>query len=129
MATQADFVELALGTTETTETNLGTITIPTQGIRRIVGVYGIATLQAQTTAEGVCGFFRLAFKSLAGVYRFPAQILAGPAGTLATGGSMWRLSIIPVDIPVPANETVTAYMALNIATASTCRGMVGLIME
>jgi len=59
MGTQADFVELALGATETTETSIGTITIPNTGVRMIRAVYGTANVLT-TTAELASGHFRLA---------------------------------------------------------------------
>lgn len=129
MSNQADFVEGALGGTETTETNLGTITVPPTGVRRIVGVYGVIVAQAITTAEGFAGYFRLAFKTVPGVFKFPATIFAGPAGTLASGMSIAMAQIIPVSIDVPANETITASMATFLAATGTCRGVVGLIFE
>lgn len=127
--TQGDLVEGALGSTETIESNLGTITIPSQGVSRIVGVYGIAAIQTSTAAEGTTGQYRLAFKSVPGSYKFPATIFQGPAGTLAGIGPGQVPQIIPVDIPIPQNETITAYMTLSLAQTGTCRGMVGVIME
>lgn len=127
--TQGDYAEAALGATETTETNLGTITIPTQGVSRIVGIYGITSIQTTTVAEGVSGHFRLSFSTVAGVFKFPVTIFQGAAGTLADIGPVHAAQIIPVNIPVPSKETVTCYMTLNLAQTGTCRGMVGLIME
>lgn len=129
MATQGDFAENALGATETTETDLGDITIPSAGVSKIVGIYGIATIQTTTAAEGTAGYFRLSFKSVSGTFRFPAQIFQGAAGTLADIGPSQDPKIIPVDIPIPANETIACYLALNLAQTGTCRGMVGIIME
>jgi len=126
--TQADYVELALGATETTETNLGTITIPSAGVRAIVGVYGILQ-EISTTAEQGVGYFRLAFKTVAGTFKFPCSTFQAPAGTLASPGFMYEPKIIPVNIPVPSNETITAYMATFVAATGACRGMVGVLME
>lgn len=128
MPTQADQVELALGATETTETNLGTINIPSAGVRKIVGVYGIDH-GVETTAEEASAYFRLAFKTVAGSYKFPAQVHNAGAGTLASPASELTPKIIPVDIPVPANETVTCYMAQYVASTGARRGTVGIIME
>jgi len=125
---QSDLVMLALGATETTETNLGTITIPSAGVKKIVGVYGI-NFGVQTTAESPAGYFRLQFKTVAGTFKFPAQVFEDGAGTLAGGTTELTPKIIPVDIPVPQNETVTCYMAQHIASTGTRNGMVGLIME
>lgn len=128
MATQSDFVWAALGATETTETSLGTITIPTAGIKRITGIYGTA-MAVTTTAENVSGWFRLAFKTIPGVFRFPAQAINAPSGTIATGATTTPTNIIPVNIQVPANETVQAFMGLNALTTGAVTGMVGLIFE
>lgn len=128
MLTQADQVELALGATETTETNLGTITIPSAGVRRIVGVYGIDH-GVETTAEEASAYFRLAFKTVAGVFKFPAQVFNAGAGTLVGPASQHTPKIIPVDIPVPPNETITCYMAQYVASTGARRGTVGVIME
>lgn len=126
--TQADFTEAALGSTETTETNLGTLTIPSAGVSRIVGVYGILE-EITTTAEQGVGYFRLSFKTVAGSFKFPCATFQAPAGTLASPGFSYEPKIIPVNIPVPANETITAYMATFVAATGACRGMVGIIME
>ena len=127
--TQADYNEGALGATETSETSLGDISIPSQGVTKIVGIYGIATIETPTAGEGVSGHFRLAFKTVSGVFKFPVTVFQGSAGTLADIGPAQQPQIIPVDIPVPTNETVTAYMTLNKAQTGDCRGMVGIIME
>jgi hypothetical protein len=128
MTTQADFVELALGATETTETTLGTISIPVTGVKHIVGIYGITSV-ITTTGESAYGYFRLAFKTVPGVFRFPTTIFSNPAGTLASPLATGSPQIIPVDILVPANESVTCIMALHAVATGACRGMIGLIFE
>ncbi len=125
---QADYVELALGATETTETSLGSITIPNTGVSHIVGVYGVDH-GVETTAEECSAFFRLQFKTVPGVFKFPAQVFNAGAGTLAAPASTFDPKIIPVDIPVPPNESVTCYMAQFVASTGARRGTVGLIME
>jgi len=126
--TQGDFVELALGSTETTETTIGTVTVPSAGVSRIVGVYGILQ-EITTTAEQGVGYFRLAFKTVAGTFKFPCSTFHAPAGTLASPGFQYEPKIIPVNIPVPANETITCYMAAFVAATGACRGMIGFIFE
>jgi hypothetical protein len=124
--TQADQVYLALNATETTETILGTIKIPTAGVRRIVGVYGCLMQPLATSGETVSGWFRLAFTTISGTFKFPAQPVAGAA---AAGTIEQPPRIIPVDILVPPNETVTISMAANKALTGTGEGMAGIIME
>lgn len=128
MSTQGDFVELALGATETTETSIGTINVPATGVSRVVGVYGIIH-GVQTTAEENTGYFRLSFGTVPGVFKFPAQVLHAGAGTLAGGGYVMDPKIIPCNIPVPAKDTITAYAATFVAATGAERAMVGVIFE
>lgn len=129
MLTQGNLVYLALNATETTETQLGTITVPTAGVRRIVGVYGYIMQPTSTAAETVTGYYRLAFTTISGTFKFPASTYGGPAGTLAANAIIGAPQIIPVDIPVPPNETITCYMGANKAMTGTGEGMVGVIFE
>lgn len=126
--TQGDFVELALGSTETTETELGTINVPAAGVSRIVGIYGIIS-GVQTTAENLSGYFRLAFGTVPGVFKFPASCFESGAGTLAGGAVRFEPKIIPVNIPVPSKETIKCYAATFVAASGACRAHVGVIME
>jgi hypothetical protein len=127
--TQGDVVYSALSATETTETLVGTITIPTKGVSKIVGVYGVIMQPTSTAAETLSGYFVLKMSTVAGRFKFPCSIQLGPAGTLADIGGQYPVQIIPVDIPVPANETVNCYMTANKALTGTGEGMVGLILE
>lgn len=129
MATQGDCVYLALNATETTETDLGTITIPAQGVSRIVGVWGELMQPTATAGETCSGFFKLKFKSVPGTFKFPCTQLFGPAGTLASNAHKGAVQIIPVNIPVPGNESVTISMTANKALTGTGEGFAGIIME
>lgn len=128
MTTQGDFVELALGATETTETELGTITIPSAGVRRIIGVWGVLNA-VQTTGEYLSGYFRLAFGSVAGTFKFPTTNILAGAGTLAGGTAGTEVKIIPVNIEVPPKESVKCFMNTSVAQTGACKGAVGLIFE
>lgn len=128
MPTQGDYIDADLGSTETTETDLGDIVVPSAGVSRIVGIWGICAKEEATLKEGTLAFFRLAFKSVPGVYKFPAVV--GGGGTTSTADAVQMMpNIIPVDIPVPPNETISCYMVLSIAQTATCRGAVGVIFE
>lgn len=129
MITQGDIVYSALGATETTESLVGTITVPTAGVRKIIGVYGLLMQPTATAGETVSGYFRLAFSTVAGTFKFPCTMMFGPAGTLASVGPVGQTQIIPVDIQVPPNESVKCYMTANKALTGTGEGMIGLIME
>jgi hypothetical protein len=125
--TQGDFIRASLGATETTESSLGTINIPAGGVTRIVGIYGICSIQTPTSGQGGSADFRLAFKTVPGSFKFPAAVLYGPltAGSPAMGLPY----IIPVNIPVPPLETVNAFMTQEIAQTGSCVGTVGLLLE
>lgn len=129
MITQGDMVYLALSATETTETLIGTMNIPTAGVRKIVGVYGALMQPTATAGETNSGYFRLQFSTVAGTFKFPATMVYGPAGTLASNAHIGAVQIIPVDIPVPPNESVKGYMTANKALTGTGEGLIGLIME
>jgi len=126
---QCDRVYSALNATETTETKVGTITIPPVGVRRIVGICPQLMQPTSTAAEVVSGYVRLSFKTVSGLFKFPAQGVGGPAGTLAANVHTIEPKIIPVDIPVPPNEAVDCYMAADIALTGTASGAVALLME
>lgn len=126
--TQGDFVELALGATETTETLIGSITIPTAGVSRIVGIYGVIE-GITTTAEQLVGYIRITFKSLSGTFKFPASSFQAPAGTLTSPGFQYETKIIPVNIPVNPNESISCYAATFVAATGACRAMIGFIFE
>lgn len=125
--TQAAYIENALGSTETTETNLGTYTIPPTGVSRIIGVYGI-NHGVQTTGEECSSYFRIAFGTGPNLsLKFPCQICDAGAGTLAGLGIAFDPKIIPVDIPLQPNDVITAYMTQFVASTGARRGMVGFI--
>ncbi len=130
MATQGDRVYAALNATETTETLLGTITIP-NGVNKITAILAKIMQPTTTVAEQISGYVRLAFSTVAGRFKFPAQPVRGPAGTLADAGNVGPHSWIPVNIPVPQNgsETVAVYMTGDLALTGTCTGEVSLLME
>ena len=126
--TQGQSVEAALNSTETTETSLGNVTIPL-GAKKIVGVYGIATVLT-TTAEAASGKYRFVQAAgPGGVHSFPLQIAQGPAGTLASPGWNVRPNFVPVDIPCKETDTISCYAVLDVAQTGTCRCRVGFIFE
>lgn len=126
---QSDRVYSALNATETTETKVGSITIPPVGVRRIVGISAQLMQPTATAGEQISGYVRLAFKTVSGLFKFSAQAIYGPAGTLAASQHGYVPAIIPVDIPVPANEVVDCYMAADVVLTGTGTGAVSLLME
>ena len=127
--TKGDYVEGALDSTETTEKNLGTLTVP-QTASRIVGIYGVATIETATAGEGTAALFRFDSPDLSlAPAKFPAQVIYGPAGTLADSGQTFTPQIIPVNIPVRGSAKIDCYMKLTKAQTGDCRGLIGVIYE
>lgn len=129
MTTQANRVYLATNATETTETLIGTITVPATGVSRIIGVYGKMMQPTATAGEMVSGHYRLSFSTVSGVFKFPATAVFGPAGTLAANAHVAQPQIIPVNIPVPPNEAIGCYMTADIALTGSGTAEIGVIME
>ena len=123
-----DYVEGALGATETTETSLGSITIPSGGPRTIVGMWAIIN-GIQTTAEYISGTFRLAFSNNAGKFKFPASSLGSGAGTLAGGAVAAEVRILPCNIPVKANEVIDCFATMFQNQTGAMRAAVGILYE
>jgi len=129
MGTKGDYVENSLESTETTEKELGTITISQKG-GRIIGVYGIATIETATAGEGTAAIFRLSSDDIdISPAKFPAQVIYGPAGTLADNAHEFTPKIIPVNIPVKGKAEIKCHMKLTKAQTGDCRGLVGIIYE
>lgn len=126
---QADRAYSAMNATETTEAKIGSFTIPASGVRKIVGVYGTIMQPTATAGEQISGYFYLKFKTVAGVFKFPAMGIGGPAGTLASIGNAQQRQIIGVDIPVPANEVVEVWAAADVALTGTGTCETGIFME
>ena len=125
---QVDRVYLALNATETTETKIGTITIP-NGVKRIVGIIAAIQQPTATAGELVSGYARLAFSTVSGRFKYNATAVYGPAGTLATNAVVATSATQVADIPVKDNESVDIYMAGDIALTGTCTGICALLME
>lgn len=124
----------ALNATETSETKVGsTIQIPPakngQSNMRIVGVFGQIHQPTATAAEVVSGYFRVAPGQTSGNFQFPAQAIAGPAGTLASTGNTATPQYIPVSIPVVPNDQINIYMTGNAALTGTGAGFVGFLLD
>jgi len=127
--TKADYVQSDLGATETTETDLGDITLSGKSAGHIIGVWGCVAKEEATLKEGTLAFFRLASDDVdISPAKFPAVV--GGGGTTSTSDSVQMMPmIIPVDIQASPLAKIGCYMVLTIAQAATTVGAVGLIYE
>lgn len=129
MPTRADYISADLGSTETTETDLGDITLSGKSSGHIIGVWGLVAKEEATLKEGTIAFFRLASDDVdISPAKFPAVV--GGGGTTSTADSVQMMPfIIPVDIRASALAKIGCYMVLTMDQTATCRGAVGLIYE
>lgn len=123
---QGQMVYSALNATETTETLIGTITVPTAGVSQIVGCYGVLMQPLATSGETVSGKYRLAIGTTSGQFIYPTTNVAGAA---AVGVQQYDPKILPVAIPVNANDTISCYMTANKALTGTGEGFVGVLFQ
>lgn len=129
MVTHGDFVDKDLGATETTETNIGTITMSAKA-RRIVGIWGVVVVQTNTAGEGTHGQFRMESPDIdLAPSKFPCDMIMGSAGTVAGGASHHMTRIIPVDIPVSGLSKIDFHVATDLAQTGTCHATCGVIYE
>lgn len=129
MPTGGDYVESDLGSTETTETSLGTITLPATA-KRIIGVWGVCQANS-TTDEIAISYFRLASDDVPlEPAKFPGQMAWSNTGTVAGGGFYdGGPRIIPVDLPATASAKIRCYMTLSAALTDGAHGAVGVIFQ
>ena len=108
---------------DTTETLLGTITLPANA-KRIVGVgVGSPSTATLTTLEAMTGYFRVECSSIdVTPGKFP---VTGP-NIVGTGGTFAPFKIWPVDWSPAANAQLTFYITMDMAQTAnpTYRGFV-----
>lgn len=130
MVNKAKAINLALGATETTYTDLGDITVP-GGVSKIVGIQAIAVIETGTAGEGAIGMVRLTSENVDALnpFEFLCPAFHGPAGTLADQGIQANVPILPVDIDVKEKDVIMVEMKLTIAQTGACEGAVGFLFE
>jgi len=123
---QGDCVYAALNATETTETLLGTITIPPSGVGKISAVWGLLMQPLATSAETISGFLRIACLT-PGKFKFPCSTIGGAVGAVAS--QAMEPKYIPVDIPVQPNDVISLYMTANKAMTGTSEGFISVLLS
>ncbi len=123
MTTQFGFKNSALGSTETTETNLGTIKVP-KGARVITGIAAAVVLETGTATEGTLGHARLSFTGAQEIKGIPCAIVISEE----LGGS-YVPQFTPCNIPVDALTDISCYATLTLAQTGTAHALVCLRFE
>lgn len=124
LVTQMKQVNLSLGATETTETDLGDIKVPPNA-SRITGVCAACALETGTAAEGCLGRARIDFSGCEELDGIPADVVC----IIDVGQVPYVPEFIPVNIAVVAGSLIACYMTLTLAQTGNCHGQVALRFE
>lgn len=123
MATQFGHISTALGATETTETDLGEITVPS-GARVITGISAAVVLQTGTATEGTLGHARLSYSKSGTIEGVPTAIVVSEE----LGGS-YTPEFTPVNLPVVPLTKIKCYATLTLAQTGTAHALICLRFE
>ena len=125
MPTQLKYVSADLGATETTETDLGDITVPI-GASRITGICACCALETGSSGDGCLGIATLKYTGAPELDGIPVN-LSSMEDLGQPGAATPRFQ--PVNIPVPPLRQIGCYMKLTIAQGGTARGQIHLRFE
>ena len=123
MATQFGHKSTALGSTETTETDLGEITVPS-GASRITGISAAVVLQTGTATEGTLGHARLSYSGSGDIEGIPCAIVISEE----LGGS-YTPKFTPVNLPVVSLTKIKCFATLTLDQTGTAHALISLRFE
>jgi len=123
MATQFAYISTALGATETTETDLGDITVPS-GASRLTGVCAACALQTGTATQGPLGHAKLSYSGSGDLDGIPVAIVC-----MEELGGAYEPEFTPCNCSVTPLTKIEAYMTLTVAQTGTCHGVISLRFE
>jgi len=123
MATQFGHISTALGATETTETSLGNIKVPS-GASRVTGICAAIVLQTGTAAEGTLGHVRLSYSKSGIIDGIPTAIVVSEE----LGGS-YTPKFMPVNWGVVALTNIACYATLTLDQTGTAHALICLRFE
>ena len=118
MATQFAYKGSALGSTETTETDLGDATVPSKA-GRITGICAACALETGTATEGPLGHARISYSGSGEIDGIPVAIVC-----MEELGGAYEPEFTPVNLPVSALSKIHCYMTLTVAQTGGCYGLI-----
>lgn len=125
MGTQYESVDLQLGATETSDTDLGDITVP-DNASRITGICMEVAAELGYATLGCLGIAKLEYQGAAQLEGIPVNYCQ----STATGQVFYIPEFIPVNIPVSAKTVIAVAMKLTVAqTGQTYHGKCCLRFE
>lgn len=123
LGTQFARIGLALGATETTETDIGDIEVPL-GATRITGISAACALETGTAGDGCVGYARLDYQGAGVIEGVPVDIVC-----MEELGGGYTAKFIDCNIGVTELMKVACYMTLSVAQGGACYGQVCLRFE
>ena len=127
LGTQFKYVGLALGATETTETDLGDIEKP-EGATRITGIKAACALEEGTAGDGCLGHARMRWSGGPVIEGIPVDIVVDQS----LGVHPYSITeMIDVNIPVNIGTSgkIHCFMTLTVAQGGACFGAIYLRFE
>jgi len=125
LGTQFAHIASALGATETTETDLGTIDVPF-GASVITGICASCAVETGTTAEGMLAWARMSFPG-SGILDGIPVALSSMEDLGVPGAAVPEF--MPVNIPVQEKIPIKCFMTMTLAQTGTMHGKVALRFE
>lgn len=123
MGTQFGHISTALGATESTETDLGDITVPS-GASRITGISAAIVLQTGTATEGTLAHARLSYSGSGNIQGIPCAVVVSEE----LGGS-YTPKFTPCNLPVTALTKVSVFATATLDQTGTAHALVCLRFE
>ena len=123
MPTQFGYINKELGATETTETDLGEITVPEKA-NRVTGICAAVVLETGTAAEGTLAHARLSYSGSGEIDGVPCAIVVSEE----LGGS-YTPEFMPINLPVTALSKIKCYATLTLDQTGTAHALISLRFE
>lgn len=123
MATQFAHKQTDLGATETTETDLGEITVPTKATR-ITGICGAIALQTGTAADGAAAWLRMSYSGSGDLDGIPMAVTC-----MEELGGAYVPAFTPVNLPVTPLSKIKIFATMTLAQGGVCTALVCLRFE
>lgn len=128
MGTMYKYVSTALGATETTETSLGNIQVPSLATR-ITGISFVVSIDELTLKEGTAGHGRLNFSGAQDVEGIPTAVVGFGTTSVSMGAFVPVFTPCNIDVSSIQNGNIACFATLTKAQSGNCICTVSLRFE
>lgn len=122
------YVNTALGATETTETSLGNIEVPSVATR-ITGISFVVSIDELTLKEGTAGWGRLNFSGAQDLEGIPVAITGNGTTSVSSFGFSPVFTPCNIDVSQIQNGKIACFATLTLAQTGSCICTVSLRFE